>query len=916
MEKTTKSSLVLNEEPMIRWTDEADINMDDTISISSEEETGSEYDSEQRARTKPGHEIWDVETLWTELMALPDAEEVNNLILKEDLENTLKADKSTVLLLSSCLGKTNVLNAILNEGVSVNCTDNSGRSALHLAAYAGRHDCLKLLVERGADVNVWDERKQVTPLHCAAATGHLSCLRLLVKHGADVNAGLKNNRSPLHYAVQSLAVDCVRELLENNASPNTPQVFSETPLHVAAGLGNSKALRLLLEYGAAINVQCGPDRMTPLHLASEDGDAECARLLLDAGALVNTRNRKNQTALHLAALSQCSETLELLLGKGADPNVPDADGRTPLHSSIVKVTIKASIPASRNRVGLSSSLLQRDSSQIVSRSCECVRLLLNAGAAVNKPDAFGYTPLHLAALNEFSHCVMLLINYGGDVTLRTNGGISVLTFITRKTPDVIPKYIEKFDSSIKLNDHELGDVDCELKLDFRVMVPTMGNKETELLLNFIEVGYKPVLKHPLCETFLFLKWRRIRKFFLFSLFYHAIFVLLFTVYVIGVYLKDCPSSKSRNTLCWVPDYVKNIGYVLILLNSLLLGKELFQVAHAWVVYLKEWENWLQWTIIISVFCCVQPVHNMDVKEDVYEWQHHVAAISIFLSWVELMMIVGRFPIFGLYIQMFTTVSVNFGKFMLAYICLFVAFALSFGVIFANYPAFRDLKWVLLKVIIMMSGELEYEDVFFTDGYPLKYPFTAHLMYFCFVLLMTVILNNLMVGLAVSDIQGLQQSAGLDRLVRQAELVAHLESILFSRLLSFMPANLMLFFHRKALLLKSQYQWALYIKPNDPREERIPKELIRSIYQLVVERKERPKSRKGKRYKSSGLDVISPSLSRIGSCNSTTDINANRNNVLKAQLDEMSREFQEYSKFFRMKMEKLSNQVVINSQKQC
>lgn len=36
------------------------------------------------------------------------------------------------------------------------------------------------------------------------------------------------------------------------------------------------------------------------------------------------------------------------------------------------------------------------------------------------------------------------------------------------------------------------------------------------------------------------------------------------------------------------------------------------------------------------------------------WQHHVAAVVIFLAWLELMMLVGRFPIFGLYVQMFTT----------------------------------------------------------------------------------------------------------------------------------------------------------------------------------------------------------------------------------------------------------------------
>lgn len=35
------------------------------------------------------------------------------------------------------------------------------------------------------------------------------------------------------------------------------------------------------------------------------------------------------------------------------------------------------------------------------------------------------------------------------------------------------------------------------------------------------------------------------------------------------------------------------------------------------------------------------------------WEYHVAGIVIFLVWLELMMLVGRFPIFGLYVQMFT-----------------------------------------------------------------------------------------------------------------------------------------------------------------------------------------------------------------------------------------------------------------------
>lgn len=74
-------------------------------------------------------------------------------------------------------------------------------------------------------------------------------------------------------------------------------------------------------------------------------------------------------------------------------------------------------------------------------------------------------------------------------------------------------------------------------------------------------------------------------------------------------------------------------------------------------------------------------------------------------------------------------------------------------LFSNYAAFR-LPASLVKTVIMMSGELEYEDIFYNNctNSEIHYPVTAHAMFLIFVLLVTVILTNLLVGLAVSDIQ--------------------------------------------------------------------------------------------------------------------------------------------------------------------
>lgn len=619
-----------------------------------------------------------------------------------------------------------------------------------------------------------------------------------------------SGKPPLYYAVQSNALACVQKLLSTGASANMTQVYTETPLHVAASMGFAECVRILLDAGADCRVLYGPQKSTPLHLAAEDGNAACAKLLIEAGADINKANSKQQTPLHLAALAQSAKTLELLLLRKANPNARDADHRTPLHSAIVKG----------------------------SRSCECVKLLLQHGALVNAADAFGYTPVHIAALNDFSSCLRLLLDHGGDVTKKTNGNVSALSFIARRTPEVIKYFEGKLDQSIKLHDHELGDTDCEIQLDFRILVPDIRAGETRLLLTCIEVGQKRILRHPLVRTFLHLKWRQIRKYFVLSLIIHAIYVFLCSTYILNVFLND--------------DF--HLGQKFLVLNVCLLaatcgnlGKEVFQIAHNRSGYVLQWENWLQWFIIITVLVALVPPDWIPAHRSL---QHHISVFSIFFNWIELMVLMGRFPMFGIYVQMFTTGAVNFGKFLLAYCCLLAAFAFAFRMTFPNYKAFCDIFGSVVKTVVMMTGELEFEDIFFSEKEreSVLYPGTAHLFFLLFTLIVTTVLTNLLVGLSVSDIQGLQRSAGLDRLARQVELVAYMESMLFSQLWNWVPIRILMMFRRSATLLASTRRRTLIVRPNDPREDRIPRELVDAAYKSVAER--RPFRCKGKSWRSS------------------------------------------------------------------
>jgi uncharacterized protein len=95
-----------------------------------------------------------------------------------------------------------------------------GFTALHLAAFFGHAEAVRLLLDHGADPNAVATSAQigpVQPLHSAAATGRLECARLLLARGADVNARQGGGLTALHAAAASSDTELARLLLAAGA---------------------------------------------------------------------------------------------------------------------------------------------------------------------------------------------------------------------------------------------------------------------------------------------------------------------------------------------------------------------------------------------------------------------------------------------------------------------------------------------------------------------------------------------------------------------------------------------------------------------------------------------------------------------------------------------------------------------------
>ncbi len=240
-----------------------------------------------------------------------------------------------------------------------------------------------------------EDRLEVASLHEAAADDNLTGVRILLDKGADINELDSEQFTPLQKAVMNDAGLAMLELLlDRGADIDARGVEGYAALHMAIMKGNRRSVTLLINKGAHIEAQNDNDWLTPLHIAIAQGNLSIVALLLGSGADPNLTNADGITALH-GAVKMNPLAIPLLIQHGADTESQDDSHVTPLLLAVAEERV------------------------------ESIRLLIDGGAHVDGRggDDDSITPLHMAISPDTDPSILpLLLDFGADIEARGRRG--------------------------------------------------------------------------------------------------------------------------------------------------------------------------------------------------------------------------------------------------------------------------------------------------------------------------------------------------------------------------------------------------------------------------------------------------------------------------------------------------------------
>ncbi|XP_016974904.1 transient receptor potential cation channel protein painless-like [Drosophila rhopaloa] len=650
-------------------------------------------------------------------------------------------------------------------------------SVIHAASSLDPDNLTALLKFRPDNVDFKD--RQLTPLNSLAkilteenASSVLSCMKLLLDYGASPNIPDDREFTPLGYILSKNKVREHKELV---------QLFLNQPMLDIDSLRYGEVRQLLQVHFPELPLPEERQRtemdINRLLKTLRGGDeALFEKQFAEYKELAHQKEEYHDMLKESIKLGR-QRAIEIILANGIDFKESDFLGRAIYWGNWKALERLLAEPNFCPHAHLQTNEICAliDLSVESSKHQRCFDVLMASKLVdINMPSSGWRTPLCFAGMTGCTLAMQKLLKRGAYIGSRTHPKSLPIEHIPH---DVLE---EHFNSCITLNNYGPFNQIFEINIDFRNLLlygaqdgpisepyNTRHDEMAPIAFMAKSKELRHLLQHPLISSFLILKWRRLSKIFYLNLLLYS----LFTVSIVtNTLLRINDSDHSALiTLTTVFSYL-GIGYLTIRESIQLFLMSGFR-------YFWSITNMMECFLILMSTCTWLEFNDK-------ETQRVLAAFTILFVSIEFCLLMGSLPVLSIstHMLMLRQVSITFLKSFGLYSIFVLTFSICFHILFPTPPVqdnvdplkegkeefdFAKPIVALTKTIAMMTGELNAGDLEFTS-------ISSYLIFLFFVLFMTIVLVNLLNGLAVSDTQTIRAQAELNAAIVRTNVLCRYE----------------------------------------------------------------------------------------------------------------------------------------------
>ncbi|MGL5029329.1 MAG: ankyrin repeat domain-containing protein [Wolbachia pipientis] len=374
-------------------------------------------------------------------------------------------------------GHLEVAEFLVKKGADINAASENlyGSRPIHIAIENNNKNIIEFLLSKEVGVNDTD-KQGYTPLHYAAWRGRLEVAKFLIEKGADINAAdtSTTGKKPIHVAAENNSESVIEFLLEKGVSVDEADKNGWTPLHYAARFGQPEVAKFLIEKGADINVaDASIAGKRPIHVATEENNKDIIEFFLSKGASVNDTDKDGRALLYWASWSGHLDLVKYFIDKGANINAECNDSKTPLDVAKAQKYDNVAEYLQQTQLDLNEQLL----AAVQGEDFRKVKDLVSRGASLDAKDKEGKIPLHFAAQEGSLGMVQFFLDRGANIRAKDMYGWTPLHFASAYGKFNVVKFFLDSNINIRAKDR-YGDTPLHLA--------AQNNNKSEIVESFLD----------------------------------------------------------------------------------------------------------------------------------------------------------------------------------------------------------------------------------------------------------------------------------------------------------------------------------------------------------------------------------------------------------------------------------------------